>query len=201
MKLNRLFGFGFAFFFGAIFNASALEHPNNLIHALSNTVHDEPESVIPLEIELECGARGSSETRITDCGLKRSLPNGKAWKLVSRTSDGRESWRDESTGLVWTLGRFSTKNYESAFSSCKAINDGIFPNRIWGSYASNQMNEAMADGFAQIFPEMQKSFQYVSVDYRLARVMKGTPPLEVMMARSYDDKNLLTPCVGATERN
>ncbi|MFM8270047.1 MAG: hypothetical protein ACKN9V_07645 [Pseudomonadota bacterium] len=72
-----------------------------------------------------CGTSGSIETRISDCVTQngnKAFYDGKNygqsgegdWKLVTRTSDGYEVWRDERTKLLWSDRMSTTYNWYRA---------------------------------------------------------------------------------------
>jgi len=72
-----------------------------------------------------CGITGTLEERISDCSSKNGIKafyDGKKygqsgegdWKLVTRTSDSYEVWRDERTKLLWSDRMSTTYNWYQA---------------------------------------------------------------------------------------
>jgi len=72
-----------------------------------------------------CGTSGTLETRIADCSTQngnRAFYDGKNfgqngegdWKLVTRTANGYEVWRDERTKLLWSDSMSTKYNWYQA---------------------------------------------------------------------------------------
>jgi tetratricopeptide (TPR) repeat protein len=125
-----------------------------------------------------CGTTGGVEERIADCTkvygdkatrtyefkVRSSDPldadDKVQWKLVTRTSDGKQVWRDQASGLIWGDSTGEKWKWSAALSGCQIAARGGFDVtgglRIdWRLPTRAEYETALDHGIAKVLLGMQ----------------------------------------------
>lgn len=82
------------------------------------------------------------------------------FRLIDRSEDGKETWKDTRTGIAWADKLDNTLTLNAAQAACKQYSAG--PNGVFSLPTKSHFEKSRRDGFSQVLPNLKDTYFWTS---------------------------------------
>lgn len=120
-----------------------------------------------------CGMSGTVRERLADCAVSMEARVARAthrWRLVARTSNSMEVWRDEQTGYLWSDVFERMTNYQaSELCGAPGMRDEtgylVAEEALWRLPSRSEFEAADSHGMRQVLPHLTDKRFWTTIEH------------------------------------